>query len=218
MNADMGHNSEKSTMARVWKTEDLAHSGKEWHSPAFDLLDRQHPAVTGKHHPAAVKGAAAGHSLTSQTQEGTGQLDRLKAEHGKTEGERISQDTGALHGAANTGTKGVPAHMDVHGTGGNSNVFPSQHGSGQHSSTYATNSQTGSTGYHTGATGATGAYPQTGSTGYNTGSTGATGAYPQGTTGVTGQYPQGSTGATSAAQGAYQAGYQAGQNQSGRAL
>lgn len=52
----------------MFKTEDAAHSGKTWHSPAFDLLDSRHPAVTGEHHPEAVKGAAAGKSLTSKIQ------------------------------------------------------------------------------------------------------------------------------------------------------
>lgn len=44
----------------MFKVEDLAASGREWRSPAFDLFDRSHPAVTGQHHPEAVKGAGAG--------------------------------------------------------------------------------------------------------------------------------------------------------------
>jgi hypothetical protein len=53
----------------MWKTEDLAHSGKEWHSQAFDLFDPKHPAVTGEHHPHAQKGAGTGQSLTSKVQD-----------------------------------------------------------------------------------------------------------------------------------------------------
>lgn len=181
----MGHNTEKSTLARVWKTEDLAHSGREWHSPAFDLFDNQHPAVTGHHHPAAVKGAATGHSLTSQMQEGTGQLDRLKAEHGKTEGERIANQTGQVHGAAETGTKGVRAegmhpehgHGSHHGQGGNVSGLPSStygHGQQQGYNTGSVQQQ----GYNTGSVQQQ-AY-QTGvadgaAQGYSTGATGTSG-------------------------------------------
>jgi len=164
INADMGHSTEKSTLARVWKTEDLAHSGREWHSPAFDLLDKQHPAVTGKNHPEAVKGAAAGHSLTSQMQEGTGKLDRLKAEHGKTEGERIAHETGQVHGAANTGTQGVRApmldqdshshsHSQSHSQSNTTSGLPT---SGLASSTHAQQYAAPTGSYPAGATGATG--------------------------------------------------------------
>ncbi|OCF37895.1 hypothetical protein I316_00119 [Kwoniella heveanensis BCC8398] len=57
LNPDLTHSSEKSSAQRLFKTTDLANSGKEWHSTAFDLFDKQHPAVTGQHHPSAVKGA-----------------------------------------------------------------------------------------------------------------------------------------------------------------
>jgi hypothetical protein len=74
----------------MWKTEDLAHSGKNWHSPAFDLLDSKHPAVTGQSHPLAKDGAAAGHSLSSKVQQAPREVDNLQAHHGKSEAERIS--------------------------------------------------------------------------------------------------------------------------------
>ncbi|WVQ99967.1 hypothetical protein IAU59_007110 [Kwoniella sp. CBS 9459] len=57
LNPDLVHSSEKSASKRIFKVQDLAKSGKEWHSTAFDLFDKQHPAVTGQHHPSAVKGA-----------------------------------------------------------------------------------------------------------------------------------------------------------------
>jgi hypothetical protein len=195
----MGHNTEKSTLARVWKTEDLAHSGREWHSPAFDLLDKQHPAVTGHNHPAAVKGAAAGHSLTSQMQEGTGQLDRLKAEHGKTEGERLASQSGRVHGSAETGTHGVRAE----------NINPSHGTHGSHGTHTGSNVLPTSTHY----TGATSGYPVGQQTGVTSG-------YP------VGQQQQGAGGVFDPATGTYsapaaagyQAGFQDGAHQSGRAL
>jgi len=69
LNPDLTHDSGKSVAKRIWKTEDLANSGREWRSPAFDLLDPHHPAVTGTHHPEAEKGAGAGNSLTSKLQQ-----------------------------------------------------------------------------------------------------------------------------------------------------
>ncbi|WVR07478.1 hypothetical protein IAU60_004520 [Kwoniella sp. DSM 27419] len=56
---NMQHDASKSTSQRMFKVSDLAASGREWHSPAFDLLDKQHPAVTGQAHPAAKEGAGA---------------------------------------------------------------------------------------------------------------------------------------------------------------
>jgi hypothetical protein len=57
---EMTHDSKKSMAQRAFKTEDLAASGNEWRSPAFDLFDKRHPAVTGEKHPQAKEGA--GHS------------------------------------------------------------------------------------------------------------------------------------------------------------
>lgn len=65
LNPDMAHDKRKSISERLFKTEDLAHSGKDWRSPAFSLVgDSKHPAITGQHHPQATHGAAAGKGLT----------------------------------------------------------------------------------------------------------------------------------------------------------
>jgi len=65
LNSDLTHDSKKSIAERLFKTEDLAHSGNEWRSPAFSLAgDNAHPAITGKNHPQAVEGAARGKGLT----------------------------------------------------------------------------------------------------------------------------------------------------------
>ncbi|KAK8854853.1 hypothetical protein IAR55_003592 [Kwoniella newhampshirensis] len=69
LNPDLTHSSEKSTAKRLFKVQDLANSGKEWRSPAFDLLDSRHPAVTGQHHPAANKGAGSAQAATSAVQQ-----------------------------------------------------------------------------------------------------------------------------------------------------
>jgi hypothetical protein len=89
LNPDMGGGKGAMTN-KMWKTEDLAHSGKNWHSPAFDLLDSKHPAVTGQAHPHAKEGAGAGNSLSSKMQQGAREVDQLKATHGQSEAERIS--------------------------------------------------------------------------------------------------------------------------------
>ena len=89
LNPDMGGGKGAMTN-KMWKTEDLAHSGKSWHSPAFDLLDKKHPGVTGESHPAAKDGAGAGNSLSSKAQQGAREVDQLKATHGQSEAERIS--------------------------------------------------------------------------------------------------------------------------------
>ncbi|ODN78898.1 hypothetical protein L202_04426 [Cryptococcus amylolentus CBS 6039] len=59
LNPDLTHDAEKSWTHKAFKTEDLAASGKEWRSPAFDLTDKAHPALTGQHHPGATVGAGA---------------------------------------------------------------------------------------------------------------------------------------------------------------
>ena len=65
LNPDMTHDKRKSIAERLFKTEDLAHSGSDWRSPAFSLAgDNKHPAITGEHHPLAKEGAARGHGLT----------------------------------------------------------------------------------------------------------------------------------------------------------
>lgn len=93
LNPDMGGGKGAMTN-KMWKTEDLAHSGKGWHSPAFDLLDSKHPAVTGQSHPAAKEGAAAGKSLSSKAQPPANAADQLKATHGQSEAQRIAGQTG----------------------------------------------------------------------------------------------------------------------------
>jgi hypothetical protein len=59
INPDLTHDSKKSIAHRQYATEDLAASGDSWHSPAFDLLDSAHPAVTGKPHPQAQHNAGS---------------------------------------------------------------------------------------------------------------------------------------------------------------
>lgn len=71
LNPDLQHDSRKSISHRLFKVEDAANSGKKWRSPAFGLTDDKHPAVTGKHHPEAQKGAGAGKSLTDSMGDGT---------------------------------------------------------------------------------------------------------------------------------------------------
>ena len=56
LNPDLTHDATKSSAKRMFKVEDMAASGKEWRSPAFDLFDPNHPAVTGQHHPEATPG------------------------------------------------------------------------------------------------------------------------------------------------------------------
>lgn len=73
---DMSQDPKKSIAARIWKTEDIAKSGQNWHSPAFTLVGSAHPATTGVHHPQAVPGAAQGQSLShavGQSQQAAGQ-------------------------------------------------------------------------------------------------------------------------------------------------
>ncbi|WRT68357.1 uncharacterized protein IL334_005333 [Kwoniella shivajii] len=57
LNPDLTHSAEKSSAKRLFKTQDFASSGTDWKSKAFDLLDNQHPAVTGVHHPDTKPGA-----------------------------------------------------------------------------------------------------------------------------------------------------------------
>ncbi|WVN90208.1 uncharacterized protein L203_105444 [Cryptococcus depauperatus CBS 7841] len=57
LNPDLTHDAEKSWTGRAFKVEDMAGAGKEWRSPAFDLTDSAHPAVTGKDHPTVGTGA-----------------------------------------------------------------------------------------------------------------------------------------------------------------
>ncbi|ORX38560.1 hypothetical protein BD324DRAFT_578011 [Kockovaella imperatae] len=56
INPNMTHDPKKSSAQRMFKVEDMAASGDEWRSPAFDLLDKKHPAVTGENHPEATPG------------------------------------------------------------------------------------------------------------------------------------------------------------------
>ncbi|KAL0249814.1 hypothetical protein I308_103116 [Cryptococcus tetragattii IND107] len=52
LNPELTHDGGKSWAKRAFKVEDAARTGKEWRSPAFNLIDPAHPAVTGKPHPA----------------------------------------------------------------------------------------------------------------------------------------------------------------------
>ncbi|OWT39064.1 hypothetical protein C362_03228 [Cryptococcus neoformans Bt1] len=52
LNPELTHDGGKSWAKRAFKVEDAARTGKEWRSPAFNLIDPAHPAVTGQHHPA----------------------------------------------------------------------------------------------------------------------------------------------------------------------
>lgn len=60
----MGHDGKKSIASRLYATEDMVHgSGQAWHSPAFSLTSKSHPAVTGV--PVkGTEGAAKGKALT----------------------------------------------------------------------------------------------------------------------------------------------------------
>jgi len=55
--------SKKSISGRMFKTEDFAASGQSWHSPAFDLLHKSHPAATGELPKGVTSGA--GHKNTN---------------------------------------------------------------------------------------------------------------------------------------------------------
>lgn len=119
LNPDLTHDASKSTIKRVFKTEDLAASGKEWRSPAFDLLDSRHPAVTGQHHPQAVKNAGHGDVKTSA----------VAAARGET----------THQGAGTTGSQGMGAGLSGAGAGVT--------GAGQ--SAYAAGVRDGQQGAHT---------------------------------------------------------------------
>lgn len=65
LNPDLTHSSENSIAKRVFKTQDLAASGNEWRSEAFNLTSGSHPAVTGKAHPNAQHGAGSANVNTN---------------------------------------------------------------------------------------------------------------------------------------------------------
>ncbi len=79
----MAHDSTKSTAKRLFKVQDLANSGKEWRSPAFDLLDPNHPAVTGRRHPNAVQGAGSGDKKTSAVAAARGETSQTTPQSGQ---------------------------------------------------------------------------------------------------------------------------------------
>lgn len=123
LNPDLAHDSTKSTAKRLFKVQDLANSGNGWRSPAFDLLDPNHPAVTGRHHPDAVHGAGSGNVKTSA----------IAAARGETTHQTGSQGTqGGYGNAPLSGT---------HGTGA---------GYGTTGAAYGTGSGTTGAGYGTG--------------------------------------------------------------------
>ena len=68
----------------MFKTEDMANSGQAWRSPAFDLLDPSHPAVTGRHHPGAVQGAGHGNKNTSAIAAARGEIPQSTGRSGAT--------------------------------------------------------------------------------------------------------------------------------------
>lgn len=85
----------------MFKTEDLASSGREWHSPAFDLFDSRHPAVTGHDHPEAVKNAGAPGVNTHAIAQARGETDHLG---GQSQG-RTSLEASARQGVADARTR-----------------------------------------------------------------------------------------------------------------
>ena len=66
----------------MFKVEDMANSGQEWRSPAFDLLDSAHPAATGRHHPGAVQGAGHGNKNTSAIAGARGEIPQSTGRSG----------------------------------------------------------------------------------------------------------------------------------------
>lgn len=61
----------------------MANSGDGWRSPAFDLFDKSHPAVTGQHHPDAVRGAGSGNHNTSAIAAARGEISQTTPQHGQ---------------------------------------------------------------------------------------------------------------------------------------
>jgi hypothetical protein len=86
---DMSQDESKSIVHRLWKTQDAAKSGRTWHSPAFTLVGGQHPATSGRAHPGAVPGAAAGTGMTAGI---------AQAAHNKKEDLADKGDRAAHHG------------------------------------------------------------------------------------------------------------------------
>jgi len=109
LNPDLVHDSKKSTAKRMFKVEDLAASGREWRSPAFDLFDTQHPAVTGRSHPDAVKGAGHKDANTSAIDEARGQP--------------TANQTGQTGAGYSTGTHGAPTGYSTGTTTGAPSTF-----------------------------------------------------------------------------------------------
>jgi hypothetical protein len=72
-------NSKKSISGRMFKTEDFAASGQSWHSPAFDLLHRAHPAATGELPKGVTPGAGHKDANTSAIDAARGQTTQSTA-------------------------------------------------------------------------------------------------------------------------------------------
>ena len=115
INPGLSHDSKKSAAQRMFKVEDLAASGKEWRSPAFDLLDEKHPAVTGKQHPEATPGVGHKNIQTSAVAAARGEQLGVPKD-GVAPG---STATGAMGTSGTTGSalpSGAAAPAGVAGT------------------------------------------------------------------------------------------------------
>ncbi|WVQ82003.1 hypothetical protein IAT38_004130 [Cryptococcus sp. DSM 104549] len=114
LNPDLTHDAEKSWSKRVFKVEDLASSGKEWRSPAFNLIDPHHPAVTGKAHPHATEGAGA-KALKTAEQKVTGATGTTGTT-GTTGAPTTGAPTGTTGTTGTTGASGVKSEVPAAAT------------------------------------------------------------------------------------------------------
>jgi len=109
LNPGFSHDNKKSSVQRMFKVEDFAASGREWRSPAFDLLDEKHPAVTGQHHAETTPGVGHKNIQTSAVAAARGEhlgVPKDGVARGSTAGTGVAGPTGV--GAAGiTGTTGT---------------------------------------------------------------------------------------------------------------
>jgi len=130
----MAHDSTKSTAKRMFKVEDMANSGKQWRSPAFDLLDPSHPAVTGQHHPEAVKGAGTANKKTSAVAAARGEIQESTNRSGSTKSSGYQnqgghQDQGGYQNQGANMAQTLPAGASM-GTGAGAGATAPTSGSG----------------------------------------------------------------------------------------
>ena len=144
LNPDLAHDSQKSIAKRMFKVEDLANSGREWRSPAFDLLDPQHPAVTGQHHPEAVRNAGSANKETSAIAAARGEIPHSTNTRGTSTGtlgtSTGSYATGTTLGTATGAGYGTGATTGPYSTGTNTG-----YASGPTSGTYPIGTTTSTT-------------------------------------------------------------------------